>query len=166
MINCCWRVPCPFFSTGTIQVYTPHASDIRCPSTQKSAVWPWTSSSSSSDFVTLQGTHLLTNTGVLTYTGKYALQDIPYLLDEPRVSSTNCYNGCTYRNSKPQTQTHSYFLTLWCQILERTIICCINVFHMTCLVLRLSSKGNTQIYYTAWLTKYGIKALLLGLHIT
>jgi len=75
-----------------------------------SAVWPRTSSSS--DFVTLQVTPLLTNTGVFTYTGKYALQDIPYLLDEPRVSSTNCYNGCTYRHSKPQTQTHSYFLTL------------------------------------------------------
>jgi hypothetical protein len=88
--------------------------------------------------------HLLTNIGVFRYTGNNALQDIPYLLDEPRVSSTNYYNRCTYRNSKPQTQTHSYFLTLWCQILERTTICCINVFHMTCLVLRYQrSKRNT-----------------------
>jgi hypothetical protein len=129
-----WPFMCLLFSTGTVKVYTLHASDIRCPSNRKSAVWPWTSYPF--DFVTLQGTHLLTNTGVFMYTGKYALQDIPYLLDEPRVSSTNYYNECTYSNSKPQPQPHSYFLTLWCQILERTTICCINVFHMTCLVLR------------------------------
>lgn len=44
-----------------------------------------------------------------------------------------------------------YFLTLWCQILERTTYFCINVFHMTCLVLKYQiSKRNTYIYCTPW----------------
>ena len=57
------------------------------------------------------------------------LQDIPYLLDEPRVISQPkiTVNVLTETLTHKLKLTH-YFLTLWCEFLERTTICCINVF--------------------------------------
>jgi hypothetical protein len=74
---------CQLFSTRTIHVYNPYVADIQSPPTQGRCLdWKETPSP---DFVTLQELHLLTIIGVFTYTGNNALQDIPYLLDAPRV---------------------------------------------------------------------------------
>jgi hypothetical protein len=130
-----WPFTYPFLSKGTIQVYTLHASHIPM------RLYPKECCLASNIIIHMILSPYKLPTYLPTLKCLCTLANMLYKTYHTFWMKLECHQPITTMDVltetlKPQTQTHSYFLTLWWQILERTTICCINAFHMTCLVLR------------------------------